>query len=243
MRPVLEAYPRVRDRSAFTHCSVSVQMRDKPSQALQTGPLEVVDVAGDRGGEEPPGRRGGLRRQHRRADGDGEILPAAAARNRAAGDRRDLADTARREHRARCRRDHRRRRQDAGRLRDDGRRDGALRLRPRPPDGGAAERRRGGDQGRRAGARSGADPARDEPSRLRVSRLRRRRRPRQGHRGRGGHRRFCRQHSAEDRRGHGAPDRRISPFGDGPHLGHAARLPVRSLRPSGCCGRRWIRAR
>src|SRR6478735_9210232 len=37
VRPVLEAYPRVRDRSAFTHCSVSVQMRDKPSQALRQG--------------------------------------------------------------------------------------------------------------------------------------------------------------------------------------------------------------
>lgn len=35
--PVLDAHPRVRDRSDFTHCSVSVQMRDKPSQALRQG--------------------------------------------------------------------------------------------------------------------------------------------------------------------------------------------------------------
>jgi glycerol-3-phosphate acyltransferase PlsX len=35
--PVLSAYPRVRDRSKFQHCSVTVQMHDKPSQALRQG--------------------------------------------------------------------------------------------------------------------------------------------------------------------------------------------------------------
>ena len=37
VRPVLEAHPRVRDRSEFHHCIVTVQMDDKPSQALRKG--------------------------------------------------------------------------------------------------------------------------------------------------------------------------------------------------------------
>jgi phosphate acyltransferase len=37
VRPVLEANPRVRDKSEFHHCDVSVQMDDKPSQALRKG--------------------------------------------------------------------------------------------------------------------------------------------------------------------------------------------------------------
>jgi glycerol-3-phosphate acyltransferase PlsX len=37
VRPVLDAHPRVRDRSEFHHCSVTVQMDDKPSQALRKG--------------------------------------------------------------------------------------------------------------------------------------------------------------------------------------------------------------
>ena len=41
-------------------------------------PQELVDVACDRRGEEGRGRRGGLRRQYRRADGDG-ALPSAHA--------------------------------------------------------------------------------------------------------------------------------------------------------------------
>ena len=48
-----------------------------------------------------------------------------------------------------------------------------------------------------------------------LSRLHRGRRSRQGHRRRGGDRGLCRQHRAEDGRGHGAADRRISAFGDG----------------------------
>jgi glycerol-3-phosphate acyltransferase PlsX len=35
--PVLEATPRVRDVSTFHHCDVTVQMDDKPSQALRKG--------------------------------------------------------------------------------------------------------------------------------------------------------------------------------------------------------------
>ena len=37
VRPVLDANPRVRERSVFHHCDVSVQMDDKPSQALRKG--------------------------------------------------------------------------------------------------------------------------------------------------------------------------------------------------------------
>jgi len=37
VRPVLDAHPRVRDWSEFHHCSVTVQMDDKPSQALRKG--------------------------------------------------------------------------------------------------------------------------------------------------------------------------------------------------------------
>ncbi len=37
VRPVLEANPRVRDKSTFHHSSVTVRMDDKPSQALRQG--------------------------------------------------------------------------------------------------------------------------------------------------------------------------------------------------------------
>jgi phosphate acyltransferase len=37
VRPVLAAHPRVRDVSAFHHCDVTVEMNDKPSQALRKG--------------------------------------------------------------------------------------------------------------------------------------------------------------------------------------------------------------
>ncbi len=37
VRPVLDADPRVKERSLFHHCDISVQMDDKPSQALRKG--------------------------------------------------------------------------------------------------------------------------------------------------------------------------------------------------------------
>lgn len=37
VEPVLERYPRVRERSEFFHCSVVVRMDEKPSQALRHG--------------------------------------------------------------------------------------------------------------------------------------------------------------------------------------------------------------
>ncbi|MCX5514970.1 phosphate acyltransferase PlsX [Kaistia algarum] len=35
--PLLEAYPKVKAASTFTHCEITVQMDDKPSQALRKG--------------------------------------------------------------------------------------------------------------------------------------------------------------------------------------------------------------
>ena len=37
VRPLLDAYPRVKAVSTFTHCEITVQMDDKPSQALRKG--------------------------------------------------------------------------------------------------------------------------------------------------------------------------------------------------------------
>ena len=64
-------------------------------------PLEVVDVARHRRGQERRGRRRGVRRQHRRADGDGQVQSENAAGDRAPGDRRALADAEGHLHRAR----------------------------------------------------------------------------------------------------------------------------------------------
>src|SRR5919199_2828060 len=36
-KPLLDAAPRLRDASAFTHTDVTVRMEDKPSQALRQG--------------------------------------------------------------------------------------------------------------------------------------------------------------------------------------------------------------
>ena len=52
------------------------------------GPLEILDVARDRRGEEGRGRCRGLGRQHRRPDGDGEVQSAHHGGHRAPGDRR-----------------------------------------------------------------------------------------------------------------------------------------------------------
>ncbi|WP_075215559.1 phosphate acyltransferase PlsX [Mongoliimonas terrestris] len=37
VRPILDAHPRVRDASTFTHCDVTIGMEEKPSQALRHG--------------------------------------------------------------------------------------------------------------------------------------------------------------------------------------------------------------
>ena len=66
---------------------------------------------------------------------------------------------------------------------------------------------------------AGRHPARGGLPDLDYRRLRRRRRHRQGHGRRGRHRGLCRQHRAQDRRGHRAADRRISARRDEPHAG------------------------
>ena len=62
----------------------------EPGAALR--PLEIVDVAHHRCGQEGRRRYGGIRRQYRRADGDVEVQSQDAARYRAAGDRGAVAD-------------------------------------------------------------------------------------------------------------------------------------------------------
>ena len=94
VRPVLDAYPRVKSVSEFHHCDVAVQMDDKPSQALRKGRWKssmwrsVQAVRdGEAGAAVSAGNTGALMV-------DGEVLPEAAARHRAPGDCRDLADAA-----------------------------------------------------------------------------------------------------------------------------------------------------
>ena len=89
------------------------------------GPPLLVHVDGHRGGEEGRGRRRRLGRQHRRADGDGQDLPAHHGGRRPSRARGALADRARPVRRARSRRLHRRRRAASRRSRHHGRGAGA----------------------------------------------------------------------------------------------------------------------
>ena len=82
--------------STLVHTDVAVRMDDKPSQALRKGRWKSSMWLAHRCGEEGRGRCRGFRRQYRRADGDGEVQSADHAGHRAAGDRRALADAARR---------------------------------------------------------------------------------------------------------------------------------------------------
>ena len=74
--------------------------RDRDGRQAQPGaapgPLEILDVDGDRRREARRGRPRGLRRQHRRADGARQIPAQDHGRHRPAGDRGALADRARR---------------------------------------------------------------------------------------------------------------------------------------------------
>ncbi len=108
--PYLASDPRLATRSQVFHTDVAVKMTDKPSQALRTGrrvssmwqAIEAVKT----------GKADcvDLGRQHRRADGDVEVLPAHHGPDRPSGDRGAVADDARRIDRARRRGDDRRRR-------------------------------------------------------------------------------------------------------------------------------------
>ena len=111
------------------------------------------------------------------------------------------------------------------------------------PDGRPPQYRGRRGEGPRGSTRGRADPARAQPAVPRILRLRRRRRHRPGRRGRGRHGRLRRQHRAQGRRRHGAPDRAFAQGGD---------EAARSGRSSAMCSRAarfvrwppaWTRAR
>ena len=229
--------------------------------------IRHTDVAVAHGREAEPGASGSGRGKSSmwravQAVRDGEADAAVSAGNTGAlmamakvclktmaqierpGDRRHVADPARREHRARCRRDHRRRRAASRRHGDHGRGHGAHRLRPRAPDRRPPQRRHRGDQGHRG--RQGGERgscARSNFAAPRLSRLRRGGRSRQGHRRRRRDRGLHRQHRAEDRGGHRQADRRVSAFRHEPHADGEDRLPVRAAGLRRAARTRWIRAR
>ena len=133
-------------------------------------PLEIVDVAGDRGGEEGRGRRRGLRRQYRRADGDGaSSICSTHGRHRAAGDRRALADAAGRIASCSTSAPRSAPTPSTWSTRRHGRRHGARPVRYRAADRRPAQYRRRGDQGPGGGARGRPHPARAQSARPRLS--------------------------------------------------------------------------
>ncbi len=208
--PLLDARPELKSASRARPHRYRGADGGQAEPGLALWPLEIVDVAGDRCGQERRRRHGGVRRQYRRADGDVEVQSQNLARHRAAGDRGAVADRARRIDRARRRRLDRRGCRASRRSRRDGRRDRADPVRPRPADRRTSQYRRRGGEGPRTSARSRPHSARREFARSRLSRLRRRRRYRPGQSRRRRHRRLCRQYRAQDGGGHGAADRRIS---------------------------------
>ena len=74
--PMLAAFPNLAARSRLLHTSVAVKMTDKPSQALRTGRRVSSMWQAIEAVKTQRGRLRGFGRQHRRADGDGEVLPA-----------------------------------------------------------------------------------------------------------------------------------------------------------------------
>ena len=241
--PLLDARPRLKAASRLVHTDVVVRDGRQAEPGAAPGPLEILDVARDRRGEEGRGRRRGLGRQHRRPDGDGEVQPAHHGGDRAPGDRGAVADAQGRLGRARCRRLDRRRCRASGRPRRDGQRDGARAVRSRAADRRPAQHRRRGGEGPGGGARGRAHPARGEPAVPRLCRLRRGRRHRQGHGRRGGDRRLLPATSrSRPRRGPRGRSASIC----------APRCRARCARASAICWRaprsrrcatRWTRAR
>ena len=141
----------------------------------------VEHAAGDRRGRRRPRRLRRFRRQHRRADGDGQIRAEDAAGHRPPGDRRAVPDPARRKRDARSRRQCRMRRREPGAIRGDGQC-----LRPHRSGAAAADRRAaecrlGGHEGKRRGARRACPAARGDHADP-LSRLCRGRRHRGGNR-------------------------------------------------------------
>ena len=248
---------RGRDRAAARAARRS--SRPRPRSATPIVTIAWTRSRARRSGRAAASRRCGWRS---RPCGTGEADAAVSAGNtgalmamakiclqdhgpyRAAGHRRHLADHARREHRARCRRHHRRRRAAPRRHGHHGRRHGAHRLRPGAADGRPAEcRRRRRSRASRSSRRRAASCGKRDLPQPRLSRLRRGRRHRQGHRRRRRDRRLHRQHRAEDRRGNGQADRRVSARRHEPHPDGEARLSVRAAALSRRCATRWTRAR
>ncbi len=207
IQPLLEQRPRLKAASRLVHTDVVVKMDDKPSQALRQGrwkssmwlaidavkkgEADVAVSAGNTGAlmamakfnlHTMPGiERPAIAALWPTLKGDSIVLDVGASIGADAEHLVDLAVM------------------------------GSAMARvlfdlERPTVGSAQHRRRGGE-GPRSGARGGQDPARGEPAVPRLCRLRRRRRHRPGHRRRGRDRRLCRQHRAQDRRGHRAADR------------------------------------
>ena len=91
----LAKYPALKKASRVTHTDVTVAMHDKPSQALRRGRKNssmwlAIDAV-----KKSEADVGGIRRQYRRADGDGALPSAHHAGNRPARHCRRVADDAR----------------------------------------------------------------------------------------------------------------------------------------------------
>ena len=205
-------------------------MDDKPSQALAPGPLEVLDVARHRRGQEGRCRRRRFARQYRRADGDGEVQsedlagierpaiaalwPTLAGRIRSCS---IVGASIGADADASCR--------SGG----DGRRDGARPVRSsngRPSGCSISASRRSRASNRCA--MPAACCAMQQLPDIDYHRLCRGRRYRQRHGRRGRHRGLCRQHCAEDRRRHCPADGGYLRSAMSRTL-RAHRLPVRAL--------------
>ena len=247
IRPLLDAKPALKDAVELRHTDVAVRMEDKPSQAVRAGRRNSsmwLAIQAVRDGEADAavsaGNTGALMAMSK-------ICLKTMAAYRAPGDRRPVADATRRKRRARRRRDDRGRRHASCRHGDHGLGDGPHSLRHRAADGRAPQCRHRGDQGHRdrQGGRTAA--ARGGSAGARLSRLRRGRRPRQGHRRRSRDRRLHRQHRAEDRRGHGQADRRIPQERHEPHFNGEDRIPIcpagvrRPSRQDGSAQGQWRR--
>ena len=148
VRPMLDAPSRRSKRvSTFEHCEISVKMDDKPSQALRRGrwrssmwrSIEAVK-SGAADYAVSAGNTGALMAM-------AKFCLRGSVRDRPAGDRRHLADAEGREHSPRLRRDDRRRRRGAVRVRRDGRGDGARASRQGAADRRPSQHRRRGGQG------------------------------------------------------------------------------------------------
>ena len=230
VEPFLLAYPELADRSRIVHTDTVVEMQDKPSQAVRRGrgssmwlSIEAVQK-GEADFAVSAGNTGALMAMAKLIlkTMPGIERPAIAGQ---------WPTVARPQHRARPRRQYRRHRAPARRLRADGRGHGAGDPRRRAAARRPAQHRRRGDQGHRGGAPGACLAQGDRPA-DRLSRLRRGRpdRPGRGRRGRG--RGLCRQYRAQDGGGHGQADGDLC--ARGPDQLPAGTRSARSWPRAGC---------